>query len=138
MLKEKYTIRMHSFVDLITNSSTELYIEATKQTIKSLKALINNLLKLGGSTLTCDDLFTIKINKERFRSEYSWDDDKDVKKLDANEFYAKWIGDEFHEGYRDVHLLVKCRDTNNPLGMATAEVLANLTDMFNIDAQENR
>ena len=132
---------MHSFVDLITNSSTELYIEATEQTVKSLKALITNLLELGGSVLTCDDLFTIEINKEQFQSDYSWDDDNEDengKKISADEFYAKWTGEEFHEGYRNVHLLVKCRDTNNPLGAEVAKVLANLTGMFNIDAQENR
>ena len=54
-----YKIRIHSFVDLITNSSTEIYIQATEKTVELLKAMINNILLVGKSELTCDDLFEI-------------------------------------------------------------------------------
>lgn len=104
---------MHSFVDLITNSSTEIYIEATEKTIESLKGLINNLLKVGGSELTCDDLFTIQLNPEDLAQE-------------ENEY-----------GYRDVSLVVKCTDENNPLGKTTAEMLQNLSGLFHIEACYN-
>ena len=104
---------MHSFVDLITNSSTEIYIEATDKTIESVKQLVNNILSLGGSSQTCDDLFTIELNPE------------DVEQ-------------EFNEcGYKDVALIVKCRDTNSELGQQTAKVLADLTNMFHLGAAYN-
>ena len=110
MLKERYNIPMHSFVDLITNSSTEVYIEATEHTIKSVAALVDNILALGGSKLTCDDLFTIELNQEQLAES----------------------GNDY--GYRTVGLVVKCRDKNSELGNKTAAVLADLTAMFNIES----
>jgi hypothetical protein len=104
---------MHSFVDLITNSSTEIYIEASEKTIESIKALVNNILNLGGSSLTCDDLFTIELNPD------------DVAEGE-NSF-----------GYKSVGLIVKHRDPNNELGKKTAAVLADLTNMFGINAEYN-
>lgn len=104
---------MHSFVDLITNSSTEIYIQATDKTIESIKALVDNILKLGGSALKCDDLFTIELNPDEVTAE-------------ENEY-----------GYKSVSLIVKCRDENGELGKKTAETLANLTDMFGINAEYN-
>jgi hypothetical protein len=68
MLNEKYTFTVHSFVDLITNSSTEIYIEATSKTIESLQQLIDRILIMGKSELRCEDLFTIEIDKEKIQS----------------------------------------------------------------------
>src|ERR1039458_9781751 len=130
MLKEKYTFILHSFVDLITNSSTEIYIEATDKTVKSLENLINSLLKLGGSHSTCDDLFTIEIDKEKFKKDYSYD--KDCPDYDT------WEKEDYHEDYKSISLLVKCRDENNSLGKETASILSDLTGMFNIDRKSTR
>ena len=104
---------MHSFVDLITNSSTEIYIEASEKTVESVKALVNNILTLGGSKLTCDDLFTIELNQEQVEAEPNY------------------------EGYKDVNLVVKCRDENSEVGQAAAKVLANLNGMFSLGAMYN-
>lgn len=104
---------MHSFVDLITNSSTEIYIEATEKTVESIKALVNIILNLGGSTTTCDDLFTIELNPEDLEN-------------GENDY-----------GYKSVGLIVKNRDENSELGKKTAETLAHLTRMFGIDACYN-
>lgn len=56
----KLTIPIHSFVDLITNSSTEIYIQSTDKTVDMVKNLVNAILDASGSTYTCDDLFVIK------------------------------------------------------------------------------
>lgn len=50
-------IPIHSFSDLITNSSSETYVCATDSTEKCVKDIINSLLKFAGSTQTADDLF---------------------------------------------------------------------------------
>ena len=51
-------------VDLITNSSTEIYVEATQSTIKTIKELINNILESAGDGVTkADDLFTFELEK---------------------------------------------------------------------------
>lgn len=107
----KYTIKIHSFVDLITNSSTEIYVEADESTITTIKELINNLLKLGGSKLTADELFEFSLKP----SEYS------------NEDY----------GYKDVGMIVKPKDAASPEGIAAAKVLSGLSGLFNINAQYN-
>lgn len=124
MIHNKYTFPLHSFVDLITNSSTEIYIEASEKTIETLKELINNLLTMGGSKLTCDDLFTIEIDKHEFKDRY--DEDYDV-----------WNKADYHDGYYDVSLLVKCKNENSEVGKATAPVLSNLTDMFHMSSEYN-
>ncbi len=53
----KYIIQ--SYVDLITNSSTSVFTWATSP--EAVKEIINAVLKSAGSDLTCDDLFTIKV-----------------------------------------------------------------------------
>lgn len=52
-------IPFHSFVDLITNSSSETFISATEASVKTAKNLINEMLKAMGKTETADDLFNI-------------------------------------------------------------------------------
>lgn len=55
----KLIIPIHSFVDLITNSSTETYIQSTDKTVEMVKNLVNAILDASGSPYTCDDLFVI-------------------------------------------------------------------------------
>lgn len=56
-----FTLRIHSFVDLITNSSSELFIAANNQTLTTVRAIINETLKLGGSAKCCDDLVLLTL-----------------------------------------------------------------------------
>ena len=55
------TIPIHSFVDLITNSSSEIFVSADANTVKAVKKLIDNILKASGSDKTADDLFEISL-----------------------------------------------------------------------------
>jgi len=57
-------IKVHSIVDLITNSSTEIYVYAGDYTLKSVKELIDSLLEIGGSIKKADDLFTFELSEE--------------------------------------------------------------------------
>lgn len=57
----KITLKVHSFIDIITNSSTEIYVQASEHTIKNIKNMVNSILALGGSTLKSDDLFTMTL-----------------------------------------------------------------------------
>lgn len=54
-------INIQSITDIVTNSSTEVFIRVEEAAIDTIKYLINNLLKISGSTLQADDLFTIEI-----------------------------------------------------------------------------
>lgn len=55
-------IPIHSFVDLITNSSSETYISADASTVNTVKAMITHILKGGGSDKTADDLFEVSLS----------------------------------------------------------------------------
>ena len=54
-------IPLHSFVDLITNSSSELFIDATKESVKSAYQLVNAILKAAGSKDTAENLLDIRL-----------------------------------------------------------------------------
>lgn len=53
-------MKIQSYVDLITNSSTSVFTWADN--IEGVKEIINAVLKASGSNLTCDDLFKITIS----------------------------------------------------------------------------
>ena len=50
-----FKVRIHSIVDLITNSSTVIF--TYQNSIKETKALVQEVLKLSGSDLDPDDVF---------------------------------------------------------------------------------
>ena len=54
-------INIQSITDIVTNSSTEVFIRIKETDINTVKELINNIIKISGSTLQADDLFTIEI-----------------------------------------------------------------------------
>ena len=110
-MNKKYTIKIHSFIDLITNSSTEIYIEASDKTVQTVKDIVNNILKLGNSDITCDDLFEITLEK-----------------IDEDEGY---------NDYNDVSIIVKNLDEDSELGKSTAKILADLSGLFNIESSDN-
>jgi hypothetical protein len=55
-------IKYHSFINLITNSSSETFINATDSTVDTAKAIIDNILKAGGSSKTADELFSVRLD----------------------------------------------------------------------------
>lgn len=57
----KISINFHSIVDVITNSSTVIYVQCTSNTIKMTKELINSILNIAKSDKMADDLFDFKI-----------------------------------------------------------------------------
>jgi hypothetical protein len=57
----KIVIPVHSVVDLITNSSSELYTSASEKTVKALTEFADQLLAISGSPLRSTDIFDIKL-----------------------------------------------------------------------------
>ena len=57
----KFTVALHSAIDLITNSSTEMFMDFSGS-IGPIKELINELLKSSGKT--CDEVFKISIRPD--------------------------------------------------------------------------
>lgn len=63
-------MRIQSINDVITNSSTEIYQEATQRTVNTVKDIISVILKVSGSNKSCDDLFTVSIDYEDMLEDY--------------------------------------------------------------------
>lgn len=62
--------KLQSLNDVVTNSSMEVYQEATQYTVDAVKDIINVILKISGSDKSCDDLFTVSINYEDMLDSY--------------------------------------------------------------------
>ena len=54
-------LSIHSFSDVITNSSESIYVSATEKSIVMVKELINYFLQKAGSDKKADDLFTFEL-----------------------------------------------------------------------------
>jgi len=99
-------IPVHSVIDIITNSSSEIFCNSEKS-IEPAKDLINEMLRLMGSDKTCDDIFEISLedsNDENFEG-YEGESYIDIKVLDpayselANKLYLFLYSPEHEEGY---------------------------------------
>jgi hypothetical protein len=76
---------VHSFVDLITNSSTEMYIDYSGS-VEPCKEMINGIFKTFGVEKTCDEVFDITLKNSGDEDRARWDDDYDPS--------APWEEDE--------------------------------------------
>jgi len=65
----KIKTNIHSQVAEITNSSTVIYIDASKGSIETLKKFITGILKVSGSDKTADDLFSFKLLRDYYDAE---------------------------------------------------------------------
>jgi hypothetical protein len=79
------TLCLHSFVDLITNSSTEMYIDYSGS-IEPCKEMINGIFKAFNIEKTCDEVFDLRLRNENDEDRARWD-----KSFDLN---APWEEDE--------------------------------------------
>lgn len=69
-------VKIQSISDVITNSSTEVFIVYDSSNIDSIKHIINAILSIDGH-YTFDDLFTIKMNPAEYAVEdlyKNWED----------------------------------------------------------------
>lgn len=69
-------MKIHSFVDVITNSSTSVYQIADSSSVRYVADIINTVLSLGESNKTCDDLFKVELDFSQGMESYmdmAWD-----------------------------------------------------------------
>lgn len=82
-MKQQETVRvpLHSVIDLITNSSTEIFVYS-ENSVEPAKELINEILKLQGIDKKCEDLFDIRVTVDEYQVEqaieygYEFDDEE--------------------------------------------------------------
>ena len=93
-------IPIHSMIDVITNSSSEIYVAANKNTIKAIKKLINDLINASQKEptahyipYTADDLFTFEIvyscTNEDYDEVFLTEKEINVKKKEIEETLEK-------------------------------------------------
>lgn len=68
------TVKIQSVSDIITNSSSEVFVIYDQNGIDTIKALVNSILKLSESEYSCDDLFDFEFIWDDIAEEYYNDD----------------------------------------------------------------
>jgi len=89
---------MHSFVDVITNSSTVIYVAGTKSSGTYMHELINTILKESGSDKKSEDLFefTVTPNYDYWQDTFTdqiaqnWIDEEDEEMLEKYDIPKNW------------------------------------------------
>ena len=104
--------RLQSLNDVVTNSSMEVYQEATQYTVNAVRDIINVILKISGSDKSCDDLFTISINYEDMLDSY---------------FDCDWR-------YPSTEVSIVPKGEASP---ADVTILNKINDLFNVEACYN-
>lgn len=127
------SFHIHSVVDLITNSSSEIFTFVNTGYIKSVKELINELLKQGGSTKTADDLFDIEVECRYINDS---NEDVSVRGILIVSGDEAWLTDDeakevkvfdFYKSERGNRLRVTAKDPSVELA---AKILGAINNLF--------
>lgn len=133
-------IPIHSFVDLITNSSTEIYVQADKHTIEAIKGVINAILKSVAAGVTADDLFefdlTVNVDNPKPRAEWGPNESYYVNVSTSSVEGKAYLFDKEDNYESPAKISVSVKSKNPELAQA-AQVLSSLTSLFNIEANYN-
>lgn len=138
-----FSIPYHSFVDLITNSSSQVFMSVDDGSVNMVHALINNILKLAESTKKSEDLFTIDVA-------YAVDtyiDEKYAEKLMTEEELKsaveegivtekeadRLIRPEKYDRYGNSQFRVICK-TDAPEAVEIKSTIEHLKGIFNVEA----
>lgn len=141
MNKIKFVIPVHSFVDLITNSSSETFTAATEATAQAAKDIVNGILKAAGSKKTSDALFDINLNYvvkneatgyEEMTFETAEARDEFLRNNDLSEGDGTDAGDN-----RWSNLVIVAKNEKDADAVATANKLAGFFGTYNTWEQYN-
>jgi len=129
-------MKIIGFSDVITNSSSEVFIIYNEEACENIKKIVNAILEVAGSDKTFDDLFTISLY---FDEDWTWDcyledhPDADRDKVSNDELlkFALAFDNKNYDGYTLVNgIEIKAKDPNN---QHTAEVLSTIDNIFNVE-----
>lgn len=155
---------LQSFNDIVTNSSMEVYQEATDYTVNSIKEIIDTILKIAQSDKKCDDLFDVFIDYDEMLEEYFEeiedsckdeglkhliDEISEDRDLTLTEVYNKCSNAIISSGFPTIEQYVENYDDGwgryprtevkiIPKGSCTKEeleILDRINCLFNIEAQ---
>ena len=108
------TIPVHSFVDVITNSSSEVFVTANKKTIEVVTEIINAYLKDACYAETADQLFDIELVHKGFDS----GSDNEIDVVGASDYAPSKIR------------ITPISSVDNPKLIALAKIMEKLNSAF--------
>ena len=104
-------IPFHSFIDVITNSSTETYIKAHSKAQETVIEVMDKILKQAGSDKKTEDIYDIEIvGPEIYVDDYSAEEleEMDTVKI-GDKYHKRSTGDEESWGNDCIFLIPKDR-----------------------------
>jgi len=110
-MKHTIKIPVHSLIDLITNSSTEIFVDCSGS-VQPAKDLLTEFLKVSGSDKTCDEVFEVTLEQDHYNIEtwfdyqFKWDSDEGVYEKYNNEYDLEGSGD-YKKGQENQKRLVE-------------------------------
>lgn len=125
---KRINIKVQSVSDIITNSSTEVFMIYDEESVKQIKELVNAILDLGNYKERFDDLFECKIT---FDEERLLDENPEYKGLSEKELLEKAYeyDDDFrYEGYPIVNGYTIT--SKNVKDEKLATMLSNIDNIF--------
>lgn len=140
---KQFKINVHSIVDVITNSSSEIFVSTHDRSIDNLKEMTNTILKTSGSDKTFDDLFTARIeiiDKKWYINDFHEDFAEEIG-MDAEEVKTKLENDELQSEFKEFlddrecwtnqSIIVTSKDDKN----LTIDFLKTFQSIFNTEEQ---
>ena len=108
-------VPIHSFIDVITNSSSETYITCNGKTIDVIKSVLKLFLENANIATPVDELFTVDLV-------YKWKD------KDDENYVCEVISDYDEDG--PTLLRVSLKDPTNPNFGELVKLMNKLNDAF--------
>ena len=135
-------IKMHSFVDVITNSSTEIFTSVTDNGVENLYEIINAVMKICNISGEAKDFFEIRTVPEDYYkiSELALDDEEFNKKypefkgLDYRDRFKfleennRWEEVSFDPDEDFVSMTISVKELKD--GAEVEEISKNLSEIF--------
>lgn len=120
-------MKVIGFSDVITNSSSEVFVMYDREGVESMKKLVNSILKCAGSTETFDTLFDVDFEFEECFIRSS-------ENMTKEELYEQALEDNWTgEGYPSIiGIKVTSKDEKNA---ETAELLSNIDKIFESESR---
>lgn len=120
-------MKVIGFSDVITNSSSEVFVMYDREGVESMKKLVNSILECVGSTETFDTLFDVDF-------EYSEYYIRRNENMTKEELYEQALEDNWTvEGYPTITgIKVTSKDEKNA---ETAKLLSNIDNIFESESR---
>lgn len=126
-------MRIISFTDVITNSSSEVFVYYTPEGLNSIKQIVNGILDAGESKYRFDDLFEIKLIVDEEGASESFEERYERKPESEQELLEYALKET--NGYEGICYIegfdVTAKDPKNKF---VAELIASMNNIFDEEA----